>query len=472
YKVGTINFEGNILDCFAVDPFNANEYTMGGIDFTGDDDFNDVVNGVPEIMDFGDFFESPNSPPGTFFWRYQLDYEFDPQSQSWAVCLRQNSPEDWNDVFVKYFVGELGFGLMDGLDVGTAFYNAKRNYWAYMQLGGHPAGSPEEAIDYQLLYEFNLYGVPFYRPEILDPPNNASYTFNFTTITDWGFNATFEIQNYTMEYIGNQTLFQIEGAAFTSGTAYPRLPIIIENVTIPSGFTISNISIVWSLSSELPGTYEIPISSEAEEDFKKFYSNYATRLSGNYPGKLFDYTTLTERDGSTTVFLSVFPFQWNADTGKVTYYRNLTLDIDIDDKLENSVSLAVTKQASSKKIGRGSNFLMNIELVNNGSNPVYNILVSEYIEGEFYNNTAISCLSTSGLNDSYLMGFIVKAPLKYFSCWILTQTIVMYQDGAGTIYTLTISSYVYLETWLGIIILILCLIVAIGVTILILKFRH
>jgi hypothetical protein len=476
YKTGTINVGGNMRDCFLVDPNVANTYDVYGIDFNDDGDYSDVVGGASEVMDERDetFFESPYHAAGTFFWRYHFICGWNGDTLNWEAWLEQNSQEDWNDIFVQYFTGELGLGIMDGMNVGTAFYNAKRNYWAYMQTGVHTAAGAdpwEPMFDYQLLHEFNLYGVPFYRPILEDPPGIENYTIEFTTVNDWGLNATFEVHNYTEEEVAGKTLFHVAGAALTSGSSYPRLPIITENVSLPAGISISEVSVVWSDSQELPGTYNISLSTAGTLDSHLLQSNLQASLSGTYPNKLYDYTTLTEKDGSATVFLSVFPFQWNADTGNVTFYSNITLHIDVDDSLDDSVSIAASKDAENKKIGRGSNFLMNLEIANNGSNPVYNIRVSEYIEGEFQNSTAVSKLSSSGLNSTFMMGFIVKAPLRYFSGWVSTETILTYQDGAGTTYTMTVTKSVYLETWLGILILILCLIVAIAVTVLILKYR-
>ncbi|MBD3230979.1 MAG: hypothetical protein GF329_22560 [Candidatus Lokiarchaeota archaeon] len=467
YFISTINFEGNVRDVCIVDPDVAGDYTLGGIDFNGDGDFGDTINGQSELIDYLDYFESPSEPPGTFNWRYQL---VGPQFK-----LLRNDPEDWNDMWVKYFIGQLGGdGIMQGRNVGNAFSNAKELYWAYMQTGVHAAGTPEESYDYQLIYEYNLYGVPIYKPTILDPPFTKNYTVDFTTINEWGFNASLGIENYTETTVGNKTLFEIDGAALTAGEGQPRLPIIIENITIPEGFTVNedNIEILTNISTILPGIYDIPISTNAEEDNNIPIGKLEDNLSGTYPNKLYDFTTIKQADGSVKLMIAFFPFQWDSDTKKVTYYSNMTLHIDLEDEVEDSVSISVIKNLDSNEINTGSDVQIGLIIENNGSNSVYNIQVSQVINNQEQKTKSISMLSKSGLNSSCVMGFKISPQLRFFSGWVTTTTDINYQDSAGTTYSLAMTSAIYVTSWIGIVIIIVVLIAALAVTIIIIKISH
>ncbi|TFF85896.1 MAG: hypothetical protein EU551_03060, partial [Promethearchaeota archaeon] len=370
YYTSTINFEGNNRDCCVVDPDVAGDYSLGCIDFNGDGDFGDTIHGQFEQIDYLDFFESPSEDPGTFNWRYRLvgpDF-----------TVQRNDPEDWNDIWVKYFVGQLGGnGIMQGRNVGTAFSNGKEYYWAYMQTGVHGAGTAEEAYDFQLLYEYHLYGVPIYRPTILDPPFTKNYTMDFTTVNEWGFNASLGVENYTETTIGGKTLFEIGGAALTSGEGQPRLPIIIENITIPEGFTVpeDGIQVVSNISTVLPGTYNISLSTNAEEDINIPINELEENLSGVYPNKFYDFTSIKQSDGSIKLMIALFPFQWDSDTGKVTYYSNMTLYVDLEDEVEDSVSIAVVKNLDTTEINSGSSIEIGLILENNGPNCVYNLQI-------------------------------------------------------------------------------------------------
>lgn len=479
YWTGQMNVDGVLRDCVCVDPGAWSVYNTHGIDFDGDGQFD-----ANEIYNQEAFFEDPLNPAGTWDWRYQMGDLFfmedagGPGVDDMVLWYANNDAEDWNDVFLSFFMGESGTGIMQGRNVGAAFFNAKQRYWAYMQTGVHVGDAEAEAFDRTLLLEFHLYGVPIYNPDMQDPPINATYIFETTPIDSFGFNASIGINNYTVSEVRKGSyLFEIQGAGLTGGQWQPKLPMIMENVTIPAGFHISNIQVVSNISTQLPGTYNIPLSQPHDPVIgpgDDFYFNYTVpkpSLSGEYPGKLWDYTTIENKDGTTTVYLSIFPFQWNADTKTVMYHQNLTLNIELTDTLEDSVSLAVAKSSTTKTVGRGSNVHFSLVIANNGSNPVYNIRLVETIDGEFKDSEIISMLSTSGVNSSALKGMLVSFPSKWFSGWVTTKTTITYQDGAGTEFTMIVTKSIYLETWIGIIVLILILIMALAVTIAILKAR-
>jgi hypothetical protein len=453
YRTGTFNIDGTIVDVYLSDTAAAGVYDEGGIDMDNDNIFQ-----ADEQFADGDHLISDT------FAVYHCDI--------WGtnIQITDNSQEDWNDIFAQYLTGEVGYGLMDDINVGMAFYNAKRSYWAYMQSGAHAAGSGDEACDFQQIYEFNLYGVPIYTPDLQDPPGTQNYTAEFTPIDEWGFNATFEVQEYSQSGFGIYDLFTIGGTVLTSGEGQPRLPVIMENVTLPADFEIINIEVVANITTTLPGTYNISRGMAPDEDGD---SNAQLSAAETYPStNLYSYTTMKDTDGSTLLYLYIYPFQWDSDTGLVTYTSNLTLSIEHDVRLDESVSLAVSKTPDTKEIGRGSNIHVQIEVVNNGSNPVYNVEIKEYFGDAFQDSGFISSLSTSGLNNSKILGFVIQAPTTWFSSWVETETRITYQDGAGTQYSMIVTESIYVETWMGIIFLVLCLIVAIAVTVLILKYRH
>jgi hypothetical protein len=455
YRTGTVNFEGTVVDVFLADTVTANVMSRGGIDLDNDNLFE-----AGEMWDDGDYFVSP-----TGFTVYQFNFNFG------NVRLTHNEQEDWNDIYAQYFTGEQGTGLMDGVNVGTAFYNGKRNYWAYMQSGVHAAGSDDEACDFQQLYEFNLYGVPIYRPILTDPPSGNNYTVQFTTVTDWGFNATFGIENYVNTSLGPYDLFQIQGASLTSGAGVPRLPIIMENVTLPEDFEVTDIQIAASISTQLPGFYNISCGMPPEEDGLQSGNSAQIHICANYPGKLFDYTTMKDKDGSTLLYLYFYPFQWDSQTGIVTYYSNITLHVDCEEQLDPSVSLAVTKTPASNSLSFGTGTGIQIEMTNCGSNTIFNIVLQEYFSGDYQDSALISALSTSGYNDSCLIGLHINTPLVFFSGWYTAESRISYQDASGLTYSMTVSSNIYIDSWFGIFVIIVCLIGAIAITVVILKNR-
>jgi hypothetical protein len=471
YLKGNIKFEGFTTVCFLVDADTAGNYETGGIDLNGNGIYGETVNGQSEDMAFNTYFESPSATPETYFWRYYFKPQLD-DTGNWSITLYKNKGFSLADYMAKYFIGDGATGLMQGADVGTAFFNALQNYWTLHQTIYTNPNTKNAAYSRTILLEYNLYGIPIYHPEMQELSSSIiEYNFDNTGCNDYGFNASFGIMNYSHQFVAGKDLFQIPGGELLQGPLEPIVPFLIENVSIPAGFSISDIRVVANSSTELPGTYNLSIAPEDEamEDILKTQDSRA--WLGKYPDKLFDFVTKPQRDGSVNVFLTVFPFQWDADTGKVVYYSNITLDVDIEDTWEDSVYLRTTKSVSFKKIGRGSNFLIQLQITNNGSNTIYNLEFEEFIEGTQKYQRSLSCLAPSGSNSSYAFGYLVAAPTKYFSGWVTTETSLTFSNAAGTEYVYMVTVSTYLTSWLGIILLILCLIVAVAVTVLILKYR-
>ncbi|MDD1778959.1 MAG: hypothetical protein LUQ65_12410, partial [Candidatus Helarchaeota archaeon] len=208
-----------------------------------------------------------------------------------------------------------------------------------------------------------------------------------------------------------------------------------------------------------------------DEDGLRSGNSAQMHTCASYPGKLFDYTTMKDKDGSTLLYVYFYPFQWDSTTGIVTYYSNITLHVDCEEELDPSVSLAVTKTPASNIPIFGTGTDIQIEMTNDGSNTVYNIILQEYFIGNYQGSALISALSTSGYNDSCLIGLHVNTGLVFFSGWYTAESRISYQDASGLTYSMTISSNIYIESWFGIFVIIVCIIGAIAITVIILKRR-
>jgi hypothetical protein len=255
-----------------------------------------------------------------------------------------------------------------------------------------------------------------------------------------------------------------------NGEGQPRLPIIIENFTLPAGFDVTDIQILSNITTQLPGTYNISIGAGPDEDGTIGKSSQLS-AAASYPSKLFDYITMEDKDGSTLLYLYFYPFQWDSATGIVTYYSNLTLYIDFEDAMEDSVSLAVVKSIEKESGGVQPTLHISWQVANNGSNPVYNVHIKEVINNKEYFASDISILAKEGINSSQILGIFVQSPFKLFSGWVVTQTLVSYTDAAGTPYTQTFALSYYHETMIGIIFIILGLIMFIAIAVAVIKLR-
>lgn len=463
YYEGTIKFEGRDLNVLEIDNHKEDYYWMTIFDFNdnGIYEYDEIYKANHPDWKERRYFISPYNG----FAGYRLDVE----KMGGKFSLTTNSEEDWNDIFCAIFTGHSGEGIMDGLNVGEAFLNAREKYAVYsllMRLSGfHVPYSEEDCFDTVTSLAYNLYGIPFYRPNIVDPPGAKNYTLTNSSMDAWGFNCTLGIENYTHTKIGEHDLFEILGAMLTSGTDLPRLPMIMENITIPKEFSIGDIQILENISTILPGTYNITLSSAGANDSSDLLLDKKT-LSGIYPDKRFDYTIIEGEDEST-LYLAIYPFSFDSDTGKVEYYSNLTLHIDFKDTPEDSISLAVIKNIEN--IG-GNSYKINLDLANNGSSYAYDIQISEEINNKIEYATGIYMLSTSGHNGSYLLSYSVE-PFIFFSNNFPFKTTISCKDASGTQWSMTITTNIYMTSYLGIIIIVVACIVALGITMSILILR-
>lgn len=110
-------------------------------------------------------------------------------------------------------------------------------------------------------------------------------------------------------------------------------------------------------------------------------------------------------------------------------------------------------------------------MANNGANSIFNIVLQGYFGGVYQDYAQILMLSTSGYNDSCLIGIYINTPLAFFRGWYTTESRISYQDASGLTYSITISSDIYIESWFGIYIISVCLIGVIAIIAIILKKR-
>ncbi|MBD3227842.1 MAG: hypothetical protein GF329_06610 [Candidatus Lokiarchaeota archaeon] len=465
YYEGTIEFEGRNVNVLEIDNHGAGRYWMTIFDFNdnGIYEYDEIYKANHPDWKERKYFVSP--------YNNYACYRLNVDTKGGVFDLVTNIQEDWNDIFCALFTGESGEGIMDGLNVGEAFLNAREKYSIYallMRLAGfHEPRSEEDAFDIVTLLAYNLYGIPFYRPNIVDPPGPKNYTLTTSSMDAWGFNCTLGIENYTHTIIGEHDLFEIPGAMLTGGSFLPRLPMIFENISIPAGLSIEDVQILENTSSILPGVYNITISTEGTNDTSEFSLKSKSKSSGIYPGKLYDYTIIEEDDGSSNLYLALYPFSFDSDTGKVKYYSNLTLHLDFKDTEEDSISLAVYKSILEQTM---NTYQVNLDIANNGSNIAYDIDISETINGRIYHTDSISMLSTSGHNGSCLLRYTLQ-PITFFSGSIPFETTLICNDASGTPWSIKITANIYIQSYLGIIVIVIICIAALGIVILALSFR-
>ena len=98
-----------------------------------------------------------------------------------TFVLQQNDQSNLIDIYTEFFMGTAGEGIMQGVNVGTAFLNAQKKYWAYSKSRSEKAASFSD-YDKLTILENMLYGVPIYKPNMQDPSIIKNYSFEYTNV--------------------------------------------------------------------------------------------------------------------------------------------------------------------------------------------------------------------------------------------------------------------------------------------------
>ncbi len=130
----------------------------------------------------------------------------------------------------------------------------------------------------------------------------------------------------------------------TSRIGYPELPIATFMVQVPNAGSL-NAEILNDSSEDIKGLNVYPVPEKALSDEgmpterfvmdKKAYSR-----NGFYPEKLVSVTRLGNLRGISVARVEMHPFQWNAVTGVLRYFRNIQLRITFERKLDKRSSIS------------------------------------------------------------------------------------------------------------------------------------
>ncbi|MCX6841413.1 MAG: C25 family cysteine peptidase [candidate division WOR-3 bacterium] len=125
----------------------------------------------------------------------------------------------------------------------------------------------------------------------------------------------------------------LRGYVSTSAPGEPIIPQAIVTFVVPSNATVTNVEVVNSEKTELPGTYDIyptqtprPLSVTTQPEFvgpdPAVYGS-----SAEYPGKLVEFGYTGTKTGYRLCGVSAYPLQYSPATGKATLYTSLTLKV-------------------------------------------------------------------------------------------------------------------------------------------------
>ena len=146
------------------------------------------------------------------------------------------------------------------------------------------------------------------------------------------------VPDYVVTHFGDRDLVEIPGGLTTQTRGEPELPIYAEQIEIPMGFQVQDVTLV--ARSEPQATTGLVI---AEPSWITQAETALLEMGGMapepiwYPGQDFEWRTAANPEGTTTLSIVVYPFHYNPATTDARFYQEWDFAIDW---VESSVAIS------------------------------------------------------------------------------------------------------------------------------------
>ncbi len=179
---------------------------------------------------------------------------------------------------------------------------------------------------------------------------------------------TFHIGNFSIRNIGQYQTITFDNAKLSGIPGEPSLPYLAVSLMLPPGESAESITIIRENETVLQGTYQLfpkqdvlPISKKPSGEFLRNEAVYL--MNGNYPASASGHL-LTQYINGFCFALSTFtPLNYNPATGKVSYFRDVT--VRIKTRSDGNSTISLNNLSSSKDVlDRVRFFAQNPEMLN------------------------------------------------------------------------------------------------------------
>ena len=305
----------------------------------------------------------------------------------------------------------------DAASVGTALLNTERTQ---MQLGGG-SGGDGRAI---WVYEYNLYGDPKFGVPV--EPGLAAGASTATTSAP-PETLTFDLAPLDVSSANGLDHVSIPSGALWLAVDEPQVPVWHTSVEVPAGMRVQAVTMTvrsglevhtgWvlpvSTDVEMPQTQGFPVPSTADEIFPDPEVPYTWQVTDN-------------PDGSTTLWLTVYPFFYHPLSTESQYYRHFEFDLTTVD-----TALAITHLGTGQHVYEpGDAVGVDLQAANDG--PALDTVVVEAdvrdVRGE-----VVSGLLLRSLHD-------LTGPVAFAPTWDSTgipagdyRVVVVLRDAEGAV---------------------------------------
>ena len=213
-----------------------------------------------------------------------------------------------------------------------------------------------------------LYLCLIVKPYIDEKDLSSSFcTFLSLAVFSGNVEKTFHIGNCSIRNIGQYQTVTMDNAKLSGIPGEPSLPYMAVSLMLPPGESAESIEIIRENETILPGTYMLfpkqdvlPISKKLSGEFLKNEAVY--RMNGNYPASVSGHLLNQYLNGFAFALSTFTPVNYNPATGKVSYFRDVTIRIRTRSDVKSATSL---KNLISSKDGldRVRSFAQNPEMM-------------------------------------------------------------------------------------------------------------
>jgi len=163
---------------------------------------------------------------------------------------------------------------------------------------------------------------------------------------------TYYFNNYQTKVIGDYQTINFENTFLTGKAGEPLLPYQSVKYLLPAGEIAESVEFIGEEETIIPGVFQLypkqyshPVSSNHSNEFiknKKIYSR-----NSNYPSSQTGILSTQFLNGYSFGFTSFTPIKYNPVTGKISYFKKVT--IKIKTKNNKTASFALNNLKSNNK---------------------------------------------------------------------------------------------------------------------------
>jgi hypothetical protein len=237
-----------------------------------------------------------------------------------------------------------------------------------------------------------------------------SVSFLSLAVFSGNVEKTFHIGNCTVQNAGKYQTVSVDKSVQSGIPGEPILPYMAISLMLPPGESAESIEIIRENEIVLPESYllypkqdVIPLSKRHSGIFLKNEAVY--RMNGNYPSSPSGHLLTQYLNGFAFALSTFTPVNYNPATGKVSYFRDVTVRIKTRPDV-NSAAALKNLTSSKDALDRVRTFAQNPEMMNQYTVTMkkstgYQILIITPFSFEDGFDDLVSYYSTIGLTSQF-----------------------------------------------------------------------